>query len=157
MGGNPEFCSVEFVFPPNVQFAAVAVNEALLLEGKEAEGQIFVGLPIKEKIELPVYISGNFALDPGRNNLHRESAWNDQIFSGVGLAAYLEVMKFIKAEKETEYTNRRNAWLEFGTSDMGEMFKFGENFRKLFPKLLQEPNIAYPLFNQFYENLNYEF
>ena len=63
------------------QVAGVAVNMRELEFGGE-QGELYVGLPIKQEISLPVQICGNFELDPGRNRLKPHSSWNKLLMTG---------------------------------------------------------------------------
>ena len=51
----------------SVQTASVAIN--MRITACPAEGKLYVGLPVKENIEVPAEICGNFELDHGRNEL----------------------------------------------------------------------------------------
>ena len=61
------------------QVAGVAVNMNI---GFSDSGQVYVGLPIKQEISLPLNISANFELDPGRNRLKPHSSWNKSLMTG---------------------------------------------------------------------------
>ena len=129
---------------------------SLIDGGIKEEGKIFVGPPIKETTELPVHVCGNFSLDPGRNNLHRESPWNNKIFTGPVTDAYIELMLRVKDYLSSKQTERKEVWLKFKDDMITEMQEFGRNFQIMFPQMIPEQNITVPLFKAFCTKLEKE-
>ena len=121
--------------------ASIALNMKLIRSNFREEGQLFVGLPIKQEIELPVYISANFELDRGRNTLRPESPWNSSILSGVCTKAYILLMEEVKNSIVEHQKIRMKS-----NSTQYVIGLYGVGFHELFPRLMTEANCLFPLF-----------
>ena len=132
------------------QSAGVALNMKLIRSNVKEDGSLFVGLPIKSKIDLPVHICGNFELDPGRNALKPQSVWNEELFSGVCVTAYIEMMTGVK----DDIINHQELYIK-AMEEENHKNLFGESFHHLFPRTskISKNNCIYPFYRTFYEEL----
>ena len=128
--------------------ASVALNMKLIRSNIREKGQLFVGLPIKQEIELPVYISANFELDRGRNTLRPESQWNSSILSGVCTKAYILMMEEVKNSIVEHQKIRMKS-----NSTQYVIGLYGDGFHELFPRLMTEANCLFPLLKSFYSRI----
>ena len=140
--------STKKLFNGRIQSAGFALNMKLIRSNVKEDGSMFVGLPIKSKIDLPVHICGNFELDPGRNALKPQSAWNEELFSGVCVTAYLEMMTGVKED----IINYQELYKEAMEEENHKKI-FGESFHHLFPRAISTNHFLYPFYRTFYGEL----